>query len=68
MGIRLEVNETHAVVFREKYLEALETKVKLEDNTEKFKVFWDVLPCSQIDVDLRFRGACCLHHQGDDNS
>jgi hypothetical protein len=30
----------------------------------KFKVFWDVLPCSQIDVDRRFRGACCLHHQG----
>jgi hypothetical protein len=31
----------------------------------KFKVFWDVLPCSQIDVDRRFRGAYCLHHQGD---
>jgi hypothetical protein len=26
--------------------------------------FWNVLPCSQIDVDRRFRGACCLHHQG----
>jgi hypothetical protein len=21
----------------------------------KFRVFWDVLPCSQIDVDLRFQ-------------
>jgi hypothetical protein len=25
----------------------------------KFRVFWDVLPCSQIDVDLCFRGVCC---------
>jgi len=28
-------------------------------------VFWDVLPCKMI-VDRRFRGAFCLHHQGDD--
>jgi hypothetical protein len=26
-------------------------------------VFWDVLPCKII-VDRRFRGTCCLHHQG----
>jgi hypothetical protein len=31
----------------------------------KFRVLWDILPCSQIDVDRRFRGARCLHHQGD---
>jgi hypothetical protein len=32
----------------------------------KFKfVFRDVLPCKII-VDRRFRGTCCLHHQGDD--
>jgi hypothetical protein len=30
----------------------------------KFRiVFWDVLPCKMI-VDRRFRGTCCLHHQG----
>jgi len=29
----------------------------------KFRVFWDVLPCSQIDVYRRFRGAYCLHHR-----
>jgi len=29
-------------------------------------VFWDVLPCKII-VDRRFRGTCCLHHQGDEN-
>jgi hypothetical protein len=32
----------------------------------KFRVFWDVLTCSQIDVDRRFRGLCCLHRQGDE--
>jgi hypothetical protein len=30
----------------------------------KFRVFWDVAPCSKVDVDRRFRGAHCLHHQG----
>jgi hypothetical protein len=30
----------------------------------KFRVFWDVLPCSQVDVDRRFRRVYCLHHQG----
>jgi hypothetical protein len=31
----------------------------------KFRfVFWDVLPCKII-VYRRFRGTCCLHHQGD---
>jgi hypothetical protein len=31
----------------------------------KCGVFWDVAPCSQVEVDRRFRGAYCLHHQGD---
>jgi hypothetical protein len=32
----------------------------------KFRfVFWDVLPC-KMTVDRRFRGTCCLHHQGDE--
>jgi hypothetical protein len=29
------------------------------------KAFWDIAPCSLVEVDLRFRGAYCLHHQGD---
>jgi hypothetical protein len=29
----------------------------------KFRVL-DVAPCSQVAVDRRFRGAYCLHHQG----
>jgi hypothetical protein len=32
----------------------------------EFRVFWDVAPCSHIEVDLHFSGAYCLHHQGDD--
>jgi hypothetical protein len=31
----------------------------------KFRVFWDVAPCSHVEVDRRLRGAYCLHHQGD---
>jgi hypothetical protein len=32
----------------------------------KFRVFWDALPCSQVDVNQLFRGMYCLHHQGDE--
>jgi hypothetical protein len=31
----------------------------------KMTVFWDVAPCSLVEVDRRFRGAYCLHIQGD---
>jgi hypothetical protein len=29
-------------------------------------IFWDVAPYSLVEVYWRFRGACCLHHQGSD--
>jgi hypothetical protein len=29
----------------------------------KMGVFWNVVPCSLVDTDRRFRGAYCLHHQ-----
>jgi hypothetical protein len=32
----------------------------------KFRVIWDVVPCSHVEVDRRFRGAYCLHHRPDD--
>jgi hypothetical protein len=32
----------------------------------KLRVFWDVAPCSHIEVDQRFRGAYCLRHRRDD--
>jgi hypothetical protein len=31
----------------------------------KMAVFWDVAPCSLVEIYRRFRGSCCLHHQGD---
>jgi hypothetical protein len=31
-------------------------------------VFWVVSPCRLVEVYWRFRGALCLHHQGDDIS
>jgi hypothetical protein len=30
-------------------------------------VFWNVAPFSMVEVYEHFRGACCLHHQGDDD-
>jgi hypothetical protein len=32
--------------------------------TLKMAVFWVVAPCSLVEVYQRFRGTCCLHHQG----
>jgi hypothetical protein len=28
--------------------------------------FWNVALCSLVDVQKHFRGAYCLHHQGDE--
>jgi hypothetical protein len=27
--------------------------------------FWDVAPCSVVEIDRRFRDAYCLHHEVD---
>jgi hypothetical protein len=37
-------------------------------NFLKISVFWFVAPCSLVEVYQRFRGPCCLHHQGDSTS
>jgi hypothetical protein len=34
----------------------------------KMTVFWVVVPCSLVEVCQRFKGACYLHHQGDEYS
>jgi hypothetical protein len=31
-----------------------------------FRFFWDVAPCSHVEVDRHFRGAYCLHQCSDD--
>jgi hypothetical protein len=33
----------------------------------KMAVFWVVAPRSLVEVYQRFRGPCCLHHQGEDS-
>jgi hypothetical protein len=30
----------------------------------KMAVFWDVAPCSLVEIDRRFRSSCYIHHQG----
>jgi hypothetical protein len=37
----------------------------MSKETLKMAVFWVVAPCSLVEVYQRFRGPCCLHHQGD---
>jgi hypothetical protein len=32
----------------------------------KMAVFWVVAPCSLVEIYRRFRGACCIHIQGDE--
>jgi hypothetical protein len=33
----------------------------------KMAVFWDVTPCSLVDVERYFRETDCRHHQGNEN-
>jgi hypothetical protein len=33
----------------------------------KMTVFWDVAPRSLVEAYRRFKGACYLHHQGDES-
>jgi hypothetical protein len=35
-------------------------------NITKMAVFWVVALCSLVEVYQRFRGPCCIHHQGDE--
>jgi hypothetical protein len=30
----------------------------------KMTVFWNVAPCSLVEIGSRFKGAYCLHYQG----
>jgi hypothetical protein len=32
----------------------------------KIAIFWNVAPYGLVETDRRFRGVCCLHHQGDE--
>jgi hypothetical protein len=39
----------------------------LEKSYLKIIVLWDVASCCLVEVYRRFRGASCLHHQGDES-
>jgi hypothetical protein len=43
--------------------------IRKHDNftTMKTTAFWDIAPCSLVEVDRRFRGAYCLLHHGDED-
>jgi hypothetical protein len=63
---RVEIIEQETICFLREAFENI-TKMRFEILTVtsmKMAVFWDVAPCSLIDIDRRFRGAYCHHHQG----
>jgi hypothetical protein len=33
----------------------------------KMTAFWNMVPCSLVDVEQCFRGVYCLYHQGDES-
>jgi hypothetical protein len=41
----------------------IKARVQVLTASMKMPVFWDVAPCSLIDIDRRFRGTSCLHCQ-----
>jgi hypothetical protein len=48
-----------------KRLNGIEVRFEvLTASSMKMTVFWVVAPCSLLEVYRRFRGTCCLHHQG----
>jgi hypothetical protein len=54
MGERVVCDELYQIVRLQVFMAA----------DMKIKAFWDVVSCSLVRVDRRFRGAYCLHHQG----
>jgi hypothetical protein len=42
-----------------------QNKIRKNNRKVKMAVFWVVAPCSLVELYQRFRGPCCLHHQGD---
>jgi hypothetical protein len=40
---------------------------RLANSPMKMADFWVVAPCSLVEANQRFRGPCCLYHQGDES-
>jgi hypothetical protein len=47
-----------------KYKEQVRFQVLTATNLQ-MTVFWDVALCCVVEIDRRFEGVYCLHHQGD---
>jgi hypothetical protein len=61
-------NKKKIYIYIKKKEKQINQKVGFEVLTavsRKMDVFWVVAPCSLVEVYHRFRGPCCLHHQGD---
>jgi hypothetical protein len=65
--VKLTAREEKKILFESEVLREMRFEV-LTAARMKMTVFWDVAPCSLIEVYRRFRGACCLHHQVDESS
>jgi hypothetical protein len=64
MFITFDHKNRHVFPFNGRSISGIEFKVK----TTKMAVFRVVVPCSLVEVYQRFRGLCCLHHQGDEGT
>jgi hypothetical protein len=45
-------------------MEDMASDFRRQSGNKDMTVFWYIAPCSPVEIDRRFRGACCLHHQG----
>jgi hypothetical protein len=55
-------NCAHPVNFCSHDPNTLVSTLSNQEHNLKMTAFWDVTPCSLVEVDLRFRGEYCLHH------
>jgi hypothetical protein len=62
--LRLATTQAFPLRNREKSRSVVGFEVLTAVST-KMAVFWVVAPCSLVEAYQRFRGPCCLHHQGD---
>jgi hypothetical protein len=58
---RFESRSRHGYLSLSVYVVGLEVLAAV---STKMAVIWVVAPCSLVEVYQRFRGPCCLHHQG----
>jgi hypothetical protein len=47
---------------------AIQMQFKSKQFKQKMTVFWNIVLSSLVEVYHRFRGACCLRHQGIESS